>query len=94
MAPLICLVYVDDIIVHSKDLQDNLQRLRLSFNRLLTKVLTLKVSKDGNCGLLRTEVGFFGHRISAQGLAPDPDKVEAVRDFQIPHCLRNVRAFL
>ena len=73
--PLICFVYLDDIIVHSKDLQNHLDRLRLQFDRLLTTGLKLKVSK---CRLLRTEVGFLGHRISMHGLAPDPTKVEGL----------------
>ena len=42
--PLICLVYLDDIIVHSKDFQNYLDRLRLLFDRLLTTGLKLKVS--------------------------------------------------
>ena len=43
--PLVCLVYLDDIIVHSKNLHDHLDRLRLLFDRLLATGLKLKVSK-------------------------------------------------
>ena len=59
--PMICVVYFDDIIVHSQNLSAHLDRLRLLFDRLLVTGLKLKVSK---CRLLRTEVGFFGHQMS------------------------------
>ena len=89
--PLVCLVYLDDIIVHSTNLHDHVDRLRLLFDRLLETGLKLKV---GKCRLLRTEVGFLGHRVSAGGLAPDPGKIEAVRGWPTPRCLRETRAFL
>ena len=54
--PMVCLVYLDDIIVHSRNLSARLDRLRLLFDRLLVTGLKLKVSK---CRLLRTEVGFL-----------------------------------
>ena len=74
--PLVCLVYLDTIIVHSVDLPTYLERLRLLFDTLLSTGLERMISK---CKLLRAEVGFLEHRISSQGLATDPVKVEAVR---------------
>ena len=76
--PMICLVYLDDIIVHSRNLSAHLNQLRLLFDRLSVTGLKLKVSKSK---LLRTEVGFLGHRISTKGLDPDPGKIDAVREW-------------
>ena len=56
--PMICLVYLDDIIVHFRNLSAHLDRLRLLFDRFLVTGLKVKVSR---CRLLRTEVGFLGH---------------------------------
>ena len=89
--PLVCFVYLDDIIVHSKNLHDHLNRLRLLFDTLLATGLKLKVSK---CRLLRTEVGFLRHWVNAKGLATDPAKIEAVREWPTPRCLWETRAFL
>ena len=52
----ICLVYLDNIIVFSKELPDHLQRLRKIFERL--RVAKLKPTK---CKLLQRRVGFLGH---------------------------------
>ena len=69
----------------------NLDRLELVLARLRAANLKLKPSK---CELLRTEVGFLGHRISAAGIATDPDKISAVRDWPTPKNLSEVRSFV
>ena len=84
--PEICLVYLDDIIVHS-----HLVRLERVFERLSRNGLKLKVYKYR---LLQREVAFLGHRVNTEGLSTDPEKVEAIRGWPTPGCLREVRAFL
>ena len=79
----VCLVYLDDIIVHSRNFDFHLDRL----SRALLK---LQVSK---CRLLQQEAAFVGHRLKAKGLSTNPAKVEAVREWPILACLRGVRAF-
>ena len=89
--PIVCLVYLDDIIVHSKDLPAHLDRLQMLFDPLLATGLKLRVRK---CKILRTEVEFLGHRINAQGLSPYPGKIATVREWSTPRCRTDVRAFL
>lgn len=45
------------------------------------------------CQLFQKEVKFLGHRISHQGVSPDPAKVVAVQE-QPPKMVRLVHAFL
>ena len=87
----ICLIYLDDIIVHSWDLGFHLERLDRLFELLRRAGLKLKFSKRR---LLQREVAFLGHRVNAEGLSTDPEKVEAIRGWPTPVCLREVRAFL
>ena len=89
--PMVCLVYLDDIIVHSPDLRAHLERLIWLFERLLRTGLKLKVSK---CKILQREVGFLGHRVSSEGLSTDPAKISAVQDWPVPCCIRDVRSFM
>ena len=52
----------------------------------------LKV-KPSKTVLFKTKIDFLGHMVTAQGVNPMPDKLQAIRDWPIPHCLRDVRAF-
>ena len=88
--PEVCLVYMDDIIVHSRDFDSHLDRLERLFERLVQAGLKLKVSK---CRLLQREVAFLGHRVNVAGLSTDPAKVEAIRVWPTPAFLRHVPAF-
>ena len=89
--PEICLVYLDDIVVHLADVESHLDRLEKLLEILIEAGLMLKVSK---CRLFQREVAFLGYRVVADGLSTDPEKITAVVDWPVPCCLRNVRSFL
>jgi len=86
-----CLVYLDDIIVYSTTVEEHLIRLKKLFDRLKIANLKLKPSK---CHLLRAEIKFLGHVVSAKGVSTDPSKIEAVRDWPVPEDVHEVRSFL
>ena len=71
----ICLIYLDDIIVFSKSLEEHLGRMEIIFKRLKTVNFKLKPSK---CCLLKKEVNFLGHTVSSQGIGADPEKSRAI----------------
>ena len=64
--------------------------MRIVLDRLRNVGLKAKPSK---CEVFKTEIKFLGHMVSADGINPLPDKLEAIRDWPVPHCLRDVRAF-
>ena len=47
-------------------------------------------AKPLKCELFKTEIKFLGHMVSVNGINPLPDKLEAIRDWPVPHCLRAV----
>jgi hypothetical protein len=53
----------------------------------------LKLQPD-KCEFLRKEVTYLGHRLTTQGLLPDPDKVRAVNEFHIPTYTYQLKGFL
>jgi len=57
----LCLVYLDDIVVFSKTLEEHTRRLELLFERLRWANLKLKPSK---CHLMQVEIAFLGHVVS------------------------------
>jgi len=50
-------------------------------------------AKPSKCELFKPEIKFLGYMVNADGIDPLPDKLEAIRDWPVPHCLRDVRAF-
>ena len=86
-----CLMYLDDVIARSVDLNSHLVRLEWLLASLVEVALKLKVFK---CRMLQREVAFLGHRVSADRLSTDPEKVAAVAEWPVPRCLRDMRSFL
>jgi len=77
----ICLCYLDDLIIFSKTFDDHIKRLQAVFDRLRAADLKLKPSK---CVIFARQVTFLGSVISDQGVAPDPEKIEAVATWPTP----------
>ena len=86
-----CLVYLDDIISFGTTFEDALDNLTLIFERLRTYGLQLKSTK---CHLFQTSVPFLGHVVGWRGLKCDPKKIEDVKTWPVPDCLKSVRQFL
>ncbi|CAF4569907.1 unnamed protein product, partial [Didymodactylos carnosus] len=86
-----CMVYLDDVIIYSPTFEQHLIDIDNVLNRIKESGLTLKPSK---CFFCRRELKYLGHIVSADGIRPDPDKLEAVRSFSVPSKPKDVRAFL
>jgi len=39
------------------------------------------------------EIQYLGHLVSEHGISTMPDKIQAIKDWPMPHCIRDVRAF-
>ena len=85
------LLYLDDVIVISPDFTSHLQRLEEVLQRLQSAGLKLKPQK---CELLQTEVRYLGHIVSAEGIATDPEKIEAIEHWPPPTDVKQLQAFL
>ena len=86
-----CFVYLDDIVVFASSLQEHEQKLTEVFDRLRQHGLKIQPDK---CEFLRKEVGYLGHIISSDGVKPNPDKVQAVKDFPTPKSCKDIKSFL
>ena len=86
-----CLFYLDDIIVFSKTWEEHVARLRQVFDRLRQAKLKLGAEK---CTFAAAEVSYLGHRVTVDGLLPDPDLLKAIRDIEAPKSATEVRSFL
>ena len=84
-------VYIDDIIVFSKNEADHLRHLRLVFDRLRQVGLKLKPTK---CAFGLPEVKLLGYVLNKDGIQTDPDKVSAISNLPTPTSIKDVRSLL
>ena len=70
-----CIIYLDDIIVFSKALEEHVFKLRAVFENIKQAGLKLKPSK---CEYFRHEFTYLGHVVSKDGIQTSPKKVEAI----------------
>jgi len=82
---------IDDIIVWGRTIQEYDARLRAALRRLEENNITLNAKK---CQFCVQETTFLGHRISADGISPDPLKVQAIAELTAPNNVKGVRSFL
>ena len=87
----ICLVYLDDVIIFSDSYETHMERLGQVFQRL--RDCGMKLSKK-KCHLFQERVKYVGHIVSADGVEPDPAKIEKVRDWPVPTDVGGLRQFL
>ena len=84
-------VFIDDIMVYSKNEEEHKEHLRLVLEKLREHQLYAKFSK---CEFWLKEVGFLGHVISGQGIAVDPSKIQSVTEWLAPTSVSEIRSFL
>ena len=84
-------VYIDDILVASKNEVEHRQHLRQLFERLDHHGITINANKSvfGSPGL-----EFLGHFVNDQGISPLPERVEAIKTYPPPASLKKLRTFL
>ena len=86
-----CIIYLDDIIVFSRTLEEHLHRLKAVFNKLKAAGLKLKCSK---CNLFKHQINYLAHVVSKEGVSTDPEKIKAVTEWPQATTVTEVRSFL
>ena len=86
-----CLVYLNDVILFGGTVTEALGRQEEVLCRLSNFGLQLKAKK---CTFMQTEVLFLGHIVGHTGLACDPAKLAAVRNWHAPDKVKGVRQFV
>ena len=86
-----CLFYLDDIIVFAATWEEHPAHIRQVFERLRHAKLKLGADK---CTFAAREVSYLGHRVTEEGLLPDPSLLAAIREISPPQNATKVRSFL
>ena len=84
-------VFINDILVYSRDESEHAEHLRTVLQTLRDKQLYAKFSKSE---FWLKEVGFLGHIVSGDGIRVDPSKISAIIEWKLPKNVTKVRSFL
>jgi len=81
MLDVCIIVYLDDILIYSKDMESHQQHVREVLHRLRLHGLFAKPEK---CGFHSDSVEYLGYRLSPDGLTMSPDKIQTISDWPEP----------
>jgi hypothetical protein len=84
------IMYFDDILVYSKDLNEHIEHLRYVFDVLKCEKLYANFKK---CNFCMEKVVFLGYVVSTIGIKVDEEKVKAIKEWPMPKSITEVRSF-
>jgi transposase InsO family protein len=82
--------WVDDIVVASTSFEEHIKQLGQTFGRLGRAKLSLSAKKSY---MFRKELCYLGYVVTGDGIKPNPEKIAAIREWPLPACISEVRAF-
>jgi hypothetical protein len=88
---LSALVYLDDIIIFSKTVEEHITHIADVFKILAVNGLKLKAKK---CEFFKTKIEYLGHVVSSEGVAPDDKKVQSILRYPEPRNQKELSSFL
>ena len=84
-------VYMDDVLVASRSMEEHLEHFRELFRRLTAHDLVVSPAK---CQFGKTQIEFLGHSVTKDGIQPLPEKVAAINAYTVPSSMDELRRFL
>lgn len=85
------IIYLDDILIFSKNKEDHEQHVKSVLQRLRTHHLFAKSEK---CIFHSKEVEFLGYKISEEGISMDENKVKSILSWPVPKNVKELQSFL
>ncbi|KAK0587438.1 hypothetical protein LWI29_022813 [Acer saccharum] len=83
-------VYFDDILIYSKNLDEHVEHLKLVLGVLRTEKLFSNLKK---CTFCTDRLVFLGFVVSVKGIRVDEEKVKAIKEWPKPTNVGQVRSF-
>jgi hypothetical protein len=85
------IVFLDDILIYYKLEEYHEHHLSMVLQVLREHQLYAKLRK---CSFYQKQIYYLGHIISKDGIAVDPEKIEAIREWSVPKNVIEVRSFM
>ncbi|MCP3951506.1 MAG: hypothetical protein GY697_04715, partial [Desulfobacterales bacterium] len=87
----ICFVFIDDVVIFSKNNQDHAKHVDMILQRLNDHDLTLKESK---CHWAQTKIDLLGYVVCDKGISAQPEKADAISKLKPPKNVKELKRFL
>ena len=84
-------IYLDDIVVYNNNMEDHVEHLCKVLKVLRNNDLCMKQEK---CRFAQPTAQFLGHTISHGEIRIDGNKVEAIKNWEAPTKVPELRSFL
>ena len=84
------IVYLDDILIFSKTLENHMMHIRKVIDKLREEKLLINLKK---CSFVKKELVNLGFVVSVEGLKMDPEKLKAILEWPTPRSATEVRSF-
>ena len=86
-----CFVYLDDILVASRLVEEHKIHLEEVLTQLQQHGLVLNAEK---CAWFQPAVSYLGHEVSSSGIRPLADRVSAISKFPLPATVPQLQTYL
>ncbi|KAH9769141.1 Endonuclease [Citrus sinensis] len=83
-------VYFDDILIYSKDLDEHIEHLQSVLTVLRKEKLYANLKK---CSFCTNQIVFLGYIVSAKGIEVDEENAKAIKEWSTPKSVTEVRSF-
>ena len=83
--------YLDDLLIYSGSRKEHTEHVRMVLQRLREAGLQADIRK---CEFSTTKTKYLGFIISMNGLAVDPEKIQAINEWAPPSTVKGLQAFL
>lgn len=84
-------VYIDDICIASKDINEHRNHLQIVLQRLRDYSIKINLAK---CDFGQEKITFLSHIVTKNGILPKTEKVEVIINFKKPEKSHELRSFL
>ena len=84
-------LYMDDVLTWGKDDEEFLSRLRVLFQRLREKIITINPAK---CILGTASIEYTGHVLDHEGISFSREKIYSAVNFPLPQTQKDLKSFI
>ncbi|CAM9443739.1 unnamed protein product, partial [Heterosigma akashiwo] len=85
------LIYIDDIIIYSSDINEHMDLLLMVLDRFLDRNLIINLEKSH---FLLEQIKYLGHVVDADGIRPDISKIQIIHNTRPPENISELKTFL